>query len=349
MSYGDSYDYSALDYPYNVSDYYLVSTNGTDHLYGLAHVVNLYLIPIIANLGIVGNLCAFLVFLFSPFRYFPCSMYLAALVISDTGFLAALLLSWMISLKPEITQTPGCCHIMVYVTYVCSFLSAWYVVLMMLERYIVVCYPLRAPRIWTKLKARIALCSITFIAIVMYLHSFVTTGSIETPYGHICTSLPSHLRFVAIFTYVDSVITFVVPFIAILFFNLRIIYTIHNFRRKHHLIQSTYNSNRHQVIGVLSQAQIRSTKMIVLVSSVFLLLYLPSYAMRIYILIKILVQDDQPFSDVYHRPTHIAQLTCQFLYYINFAIDFLVYSLSSRNFRRNVTRLVRNVFKRQSM
>ncbi|ESP04588.1 hypothetical protein LOTGIDRAFT_135960 [Lottia gigantea] len=338
-----NYDYP--EYNYNRSDVYFVSSNDTDHLIGLAHVLNLYLIPIIAILGILGNLCSVLVFLCSPFRYFPCSMYLTAVVVSDTGFLSALLLGWAISLKPDLTLTPGCCHIMVYITYVCSFLSAWYVVLMMLERYIVVCYPLRAPVIWNKSKSRVAICVITFIAVVLYLHSFITTGVIETPYGHTCTSLPSYLRFVVIFTYVDSVITFVVPFIAILFFNLRIIYAIHNFRRKHQLLLSHGHPKRSSFIGVLSQAQIRSTKMIVLVSSVFLVLYLPSYAIRLYILIKVLIQNSAPRDENYQL--EIAQHICQFLYYLNFAVDFFVYTISSRNFRRNISRLVKKIFRIQ--
>ncbi|XP_046552263.1 thyrotropin-releasing hormone receptor-like [Haliotis rubra] len=316
----------------------LYGNNGTDHLVEIAHAISLYLIPTICFLGIVGNVCSFFVFTLSTFRFLPCSLYLAALAVSDTGFLAALFMAWLTSVMPWVAMAPGLCLTMVYITYVCSFLSAWYVVLMMVERFVVVCHPLKAPRYVTKKRSRMAVGLVTAFALILYLHSFLSTYVNVTVYGPSCSAREQYMKFNAIFTYIDSLVTFVVPFTAIVVLNIRIILTVRNFRLKHHPLHM-YCMHQSEP-GVLTQAQVRSTKMLVLVSSIFVVLYLPSHAIRMYLLVRVLVRNDHW---MYDHTTVLAQQICQFPYFINFAVDFLVYSITSKNFRKNGVKLFRRM------
>ncbi|PVD25117.1 hypothetical protein C0Q70_15615 [Pomacea canaliculata] len=93
----------------DASNFYLL--NATQHpLVRLVTAINLYLIPVISCVGLAGGICSFVILLFTTFQFQPCSHYLAVLTISDTSFLAALLLGWLTSLHPDMASNPGYCQ-----------------------------------------------------------------------------------------------------------------------------------------------------------------------------------------------------------------------------------------------
>ncbi|RUS77250.1 hypothetical protein EGW08_014983 [Elysia chlorotica] len=328
--------------------------------------LNTYAVPIICVLGIIGDVTSFLVFVISSFRYHPCSQYLAALAFVDTMFLLSQLINSLMTFFPSLAFAPGYCSVMVFLAYVCSFLSAWFVVLMMVERYIAVCHPFRASALCNKRKSIMVIAGLSLFSVLLYSHSFFTT--IES---RPCSIDAGSYGFLIVFTYLDSFLVLVVPFLAIVLLNLKVIFTVRGFRRQHNLLGSSvnghhgkacagscHNSNNnstgtacststttlrfHTSSKTLSLAQVRSTKMLVWVSSVFLVLYLPSYAARLYGLI--LQQAAGGFKSERQRlHFQIAQQLCQFLYFLNFAIDFLVYLVTSNNFRRNIRRFIKNI------
>lgn len=85
------------------------------------------------------------------------------------------------------------------------------------------------------------------------------------------------------------------------------------------------------------QTQVRITRALLIVSTVFVALNLPSYAFRIQAF-AISVRNE---SDFYSGSTlsFIWQEFIQFLYYSNFSSRFFLYSACSRNFRYAVNRL----------
>ena len=77
------------------------------------------------------------------------------------------------------------------------------------------------------------------------------------------------------------------------------------------------------------RAQIKITKMLFLISAVFVMLILPSYAMRVKVILM-------PFFNKDYEGTPLEFLLQQvflFLYYFNFTINFQVYSSCSDKFR----------------
>ena len=69
---------------------------------------------------------------------------------------------------PSLAVAPGYCSVMVFLAYVCSFLSAWFVVLMMAERYIAVCHPFRASALCNKRKSLMVIAGLSVFSVLLY-------------------------------------------------------------------------------------------------------------------------------------------------------------------------------------
>ncbi|XP_069141550.1 thyrotropin-releasing hormone receptor-like [Argopecten irradians] len=324
--------YVFVDLPINVANVSYYNDTSHDQLpfYGFVHGLYLYAIPLISILGIVGNICSFKVFMCTSFSRHPSSIYLSVLSVSDTWFLLALFLGWLGSLDVRFSKNGALCMVSVYVTYITSFLSVWYVVLVMFERYIVVCHPLRAPSLCSKKRSGIATSVVTAFAVVFYAHSFFTMEIAMNHSGKrtsACQMIDDDIKLIAVITYVDSTITFIIPFIAIFTLNVLVIRAIRSFTYRHvSRHEKKYYSPSH---NTLSKAQMRLTVMLMVVSIVFLVLNLPSHGVRFYIAVNNLIYKP-------NIPLFLTQQVCQILYYANFAVNFLVYACTSKTFRRSL-------------
>ena len=133
-----SMDYSCLQClnDHNMNDTNNTISDNSDTLEQFTKGLYTYGIPMICMFGILGNMLSFRVFAFTSFGKQNSSVYIQALSLSDTGFLASLLLSWLGGGRIGVVYGHSSiwCHVMIYVTYVCSFLSVWYVVLIMADR-----------------------------------------------------------------------------------------------------------------------------------------------------------------------------------------------------------------------
>lgn len=302
----------------------------------IVRILQVYFTPVIAGLGMVGNIISFIVFVATSLRKLPSSTYLAALAFSDTGFLGALLITWMPNVNIQMVNTNGWCQVIVYITYCCSFTSVWYVVLFMFERYIVVCHPLKAPRICTKTRSGVAVAIVAAICMLMYSHGLWTSVVKPTVYGATCDPYDGYQSFLEVITYIDTLVTFFIPFVVILILNVRVLIAIRRFHRRSLSMRRRHNTEDGQ--NFLSAVQVKLTKTLVVVSSAFLLLNLPSHAMRVYLMVTPVM--DQPHAEITN--ILLAQHFCLFLYNLTFSINFPLYSACSTLFRRALAELVRS-------
>jgi hypothetical protein len=95
---------------------------------------------------------------------------------TDNGFLATLLIVWLDFLDIRIFHSTGLCHIVVFLAYVCSFLSVWCVVCVTIENYVRICHPVFAKLYCTSRTALISICILTFASICIYNMPFVLPG-----------------------------------------------------------------------------------------------------------------------------------------------------------------------------
>ena len=121
-------------------------------------VYDVYVYPSICVLGTIGNIIAILVFLFTYQRFLPSSVYLLALTVSDTAYLIMML---MMSPAKETHWL----HF--YFLSVSSTVAPWFTTAFTVERYIVTLHPIRGRTYVTVCHARIVCTIIVIVAGVL--------------------------------------------------------------------------------------------------------------------------------------------------------------------------------------
>ena len=299
-----------------------------------------YFLLMIIIVGLIGNTLSFLVFVCTYLNRLSSSVYLAALALADAGFLFCLLVSWSNNIGIHWYNTRGWCPLFVYLTYICSFLSVWYVVCFTIERYVAVCLPLRRQNMCTPRRAKIVVISLAVLGMVLYNFALWTSRVQNVYFGQpYCFPLRRFTRLINYANNIDTVLTLAVPSITIVIANVRIVYVIIMVQRSR--CQSERDEKSNDSSGVTSRfiprsncssaqnSQIRVTKMLITVSSIFLLLNMPSHLIRLYAFIMSIASES-------FKPSKLFALTQRlflYVYYMNFAINFFLYSICGRNFR----------------
>ena len=308
--------------------------------------MDMYYMPTIITLGLCGNTVSLVVFMTTYLNRLSLSVYLGALAISDSGFLLSLSLAWWKYDNELVFHRPGLCQLVIFSTYVFSFLSAWFVVSFTVERYIAICLPFKRPEMCTASRAKKVVCGLTVTAVLMYSCSLWMTGVQVTPNEkhRYCMPLPGYYRIHMILTYADGLTSLILPFLSIFIFNLKI---AHNLAlsarstgcRRHESVTSVRSGlvkTSSRSSNMSNMAQNKVTKLLVIVSSMFLILNLPSCVMRFRLFVI-------TFTDPLHNRSRLErdiQKLCQFLFYLNFSINFFLYSFCGSKFREALFRLM---------
>lgn len=254
-------------------------------IWALQFVSDLYLYytPLLVCLGSIGNLVSVFVFYSSKLRLQSTSQYLSALAISDTIFLLQLLPPWLSAAQvTSLFYAGGFCQIFVYVSYVSCCLSAWLVVAFTVERFVAVLYPLRRNAMCTLARARHVIISLTISAIVLNLPVL----RFALPTRDDCNIDREYLEHAARFNLVDTVLSFTIPLGVIIVLNSWIMVGVYRLERTRHQLMKTEQPRLNQrarctrLLGC-PRSQQRVTRMLLIVSSVFVILNLPAYTIRV--------------------------------------------------------------------
>ncbi|XP_058832589.1 growth hormone secretagogue receptor type 1-like [Topomyia yanbarensis] len=322
--------------------------------YMIGDFLTFYYTPALVVVGSIGNILSVLVFFNTRLRKLSSSYYLAALGISDTCFLLGLFVTWLSFFQVHIYTREVYCQIFTFSSGLSSFLSVWYVVAFTFERFIVVLYPLKRQSWCTVRRAKLIIVSLTLLGGVHSAPYILFAGPqfSEMNNSTICDVREEYKPQMIIFNYIDTVIVFVVPFTIILVFNSITSFTVWRvagLRRNMTVIRRKASSidvrrqlsmqrtcphpnGRNNVllqrpgIGRIVNSQMKVTKMLLIVSSVFVCLNLPSYLMRVRAFIEA-----EPSN-----LTILVQYYCYLFFITNFGINFILYCISGQNFRKAV-------------
>ena len=301
-------------------------------------------IPCFSFIGLFGNTLSLLVFCARSMRRTPHSVFLAALAIVDNLFLVSLVLTWIDGELLAILVNDVTCRFMIFVTYVSSFLSVWFIVGFTFERFCAICCPLRNYMFSVSKQKKIVLI-LSLFSCALYHFSFWTVTVIDHGSRRKCVHLPTYISFLEKVTWVDTVVTMVIPFVIITVMNAKVLHEAlkcSNFRKHKYvtierLCKSTIvvlNKNGATRSAIRTNPRPRVTRYIVPVSTVFLLLNLPSHAVRLYNLIKV-TSSGENGSNISIKLFFVQEIALM-LYYATFACNFFLYILFSKNFTKSL-------------
>lgn len=315
-------------------------------------------IPVIACVGFCGNTLSLLVFSARSMRRSSCSVFLAALAAVDNVFLISLVISWIDGHIRTLLTLDFACETLVYMTYVASFLSAWFIVGFTCERYIAICFPLRSHYLCSVFREKVTVYVLTIIALVAYNYSFWTT--VSSPVGG-CLHRLEYIQFLNIVTWIDTLFTMVLPFLIIAIVNSLVFRAVSqctlksgDSKTRKIKVKRSLSSPEvldRSVISLRSSSSLtlrlpgtsrvnhraRVTRTLLFVSSTFLMLNLPAHVLRLYNLIAVATSNVPAVSDKLY---FLQELTAT-LYYATFGCNFFIYTLFGRNFKHTLFRILR--------
>jgi len=299
-----------------------------EQIYSTTVKIEQYALPVICIFGLIGNSLSSITFFKRPLRRAPCSLYLAIRGLSDNGFLLSLLLTWVSStFDLRLSQVRGVCQTIILMTFVCGCVSVWLCVFITFENFMLIQNPMIARRFCCSFVSK--LCSIALVVFAVAIYSM----SLLIMNGD-CSPNREYTGYTQILVYTDTLLTLVIPigiiFVLMTVIAYKVIKIIH-IRRLHSVYTkqvATETSNgtsvKRRVIPIA-----KVTKMLFVVSLVFVSLNVPSHVIRLLILVGNFTQGHSTTTVTLATIQHAFQI----LYYLSFSINIIVYAVFGSNFR----------------
>jgi hypothetical protein len=202
--------------------------NTSEHLL-LVERLTTHITLIVSIIGLIGNACTIIVLNRQSMRKWRSSILLSALAAVDFLYLLIIFLSILDTLT---NQTIGLhrsiilCQATVYITHVCSFLSASFTLSFTLQRFVAVLFPLHANTIISNRSSIINILVLLIFGCSFYSFSFFVTNLSNGQ----CREDENYPALFPLLI-VDTCLTFVLPFICILLFNCAIVYKLRESKR----------------------------------------------------------------------------------------------------------------------
>ena len=311
------------------------------------------LVPAIVALGVAANFLALVVYVFSRLRRLSCSIYLAALAVTDSGFLLCLLSRWI----KGIWMTEWnyyLCPVNYYLTGVFSFLSMAYVLCYTIERYLATCWPLQRKTWCTKRRATGTVLFCLVFSLVTFLPALFMFEVRQVDNGLQCTAKQNFDTVLKWSSVCTMCVFWIIPTFLTIVINTRIIHAMvrhdDSFRNSGQQdrystsslgstsnLPDVYISRLHSGTGSKSshrRSHYKITRMLVVSSSAFIVMGLPYEILKVYHYFKF---DNWSLDDIidhdYPIGYKVVVVLVYHLYYLNFGVDFFIYNVAGKNFR----------------
>lgn len=306
--------------------------------------ISVYISPIILIVGTTGNIISFFILRRNMFRistYF----YLAILAIADLVVLQfGLLREWIGELSGYDIRNASnlSCKLFVSLTYLGSDFSVWLIVAVTTERFIAVCFPLKASVLCSVNKARSVTLSLLCMAFCLNVHFLWTTELSEVHLNSSdvakCTAGPEFdFLLTDVWPLVDAFTYSFIPTFICSVLNTLIIRRV-IIARKYRVRLQKCNTGRNNLLkkSLPSESTIKLTKMLLAVSLTFILTTLPN---SIYIVVQNYWNFDHGENLLVEISNFaLARTVTDNLMFINHSVNFFLYCATGKKFRKNMDR-----------
>ena len=281
------------------------------------HILLTYVFPSIIFVGLKGNIVSIIIFLDKELRHISSSVYILAVLCSDTGMLLNQTLSWFDVLQLKLIHKEGICQLFVFSSFVFAFLSEWYMVCITVENYVTLRHPAQIKTLCTIRRALIVTLSLAFFAVSSYSVNLFS----KTAVGGNCHTKYKKLE--QIYFYMDNIVTLLLPTIVLLFLLAAIVLqVIKSIKTKRRMSMSKSNKKKSSI------PQVRVAKMLFVLSLSSFVLSSPDHIFRLYYFLSGI--NNIPYD------LSLAYLVFMFLYYTRFSIKFFILISFSTNFRKKL-------------
>lgn len=321
-------------------------------------IFNRYYMPFIIIVGLTGNIISVIVFMSPKLKRIPSSHCLTAMALVDCGVL--LLNSFNLLGGISLLKFEGLCQTIQYISNILYFLSVWFVVSFTAERFVVVYFPLHRLRWCTVKRCRVIIVGTVIASCLwnVYVVAITRPVKMEGTNETSCTSPGEYWDVMLILNCIDTGVTFVLPFFLIVLLNSLIsIRLIKSTKLSSEPIISPLNIelrslSRSNIVSHNSQRHVKKnmrkkeekiTKVLLLVSFVFLIMNLPDHVLR---LTALAWYQNGVWSTLSLSTACTflqAQQIANIIFNTNFSINFFLYNLAGRNFRRHVKELLKSL------
>ena len=254
-----------------------------------------------------------------------------------------------------IEQKEWICKLNVYFNYVFSAVSSWLLVMLSVER--AAFFSVKKTRVCSVLRKKSLVACIILFSLLIYSFSLVTTSvEISETQQVLCTPIKKWLNLVKMMALFDSIIAILLPFVLILISNTIVGFKlIDHSKRFSQSFKINIYDERKPVRRVKKIPAI--TKILFTISSTFLILNLPIALSKIWHFYKNYDHENHLSPRVkdslkYHESTDdessqslneeiVERVSC-YLYYLNFSINFFLYTLNECKFSIRFLNLFKN-------
>jgi hypothetical protein len=278
-----------------------------------------------------------------PLRMRAASWYLAALAISDDLSLLTIMTEYWLKDErinlPVVKSSHVLCVMVTHFSYVSRLLSAWLVMTFTIERFIGVVFPLRRAALSTTAHARKVILCECIACIFVPSYTIFTIGVVKAPYGEECDVLPERATIYLVFNIIFLVFgSIVVPILTICTLNMFMLHKV--YQRKRMFTPKNLRFRGTRQAAAKANRDLNVATLLLVVSTTFVILNAP-YCISWFLLF---IQHAQMSKDSANAELRWDLFAVKYIssvpYYLNYSINFALYSLCARAFRHSVAKII---------
>ena len=294
----------------------------------VARYISKYWFPVLIPLGLVGNTLSFLVMIRPNNKKISTCIYMTAISVNDNAMMSVEVHAWLVDAVKIHGWYDWECKYIVYLEHFALQCATYLILAMTFDKYVAIKWPHRAPTYSSPMRAKIIILTIvTSVAMYNLGHFFITALADGNCYGY-----SAKIILTKVYSWSTIVLNAIMPFTLLIHMNNVIVKTVRNSRKMFRDDAGSRVINYRQ--KSMKNAQNQLTTMLLLVTTLFLILLLPTYIRFIY---AAFVISDTPSK--FATSIFIFEISYK-LYVTNSGINFLLYCVSGQKFRKDLKEIV---------
>lgn len=200
-----------------------VQSSSVTFLIDFIYVLDKFGVPILFAVGFISNIILSITIRNSELKNVAAYCYFFGMGIVDTLYLVAMAIPWISIRLVDIYNTEGFCQLVYYLNLLTTFLSSWYLVLLLFERLCVCFKPKTAQRFMHAFRVKCYITAVSIFSIVGHLYLTWTSGVFTFNDRKICNVIPEHAKDIMFMRKIDMALGFFLPVFLILLLSVPLI------------------------------------------------------------------------------------------------------------------------------